>query len=434
MKKKQIPIANLRISDNAKKYILQTTNDLSNLVGLDLPYFFKGGFWLTSSMILSTIGGILLSSLFARLWPKDVYGQFSFLMSAVGFLSLTALPGMGQALIQSVAEGKEGSYRLATKTIAKFSVIGAIIMILGSVYFFLRQNPNLALATFLSALAFPITATASLYSSFLIGKKQFKLVAIYTTVAQFASITATAVALWTLSSFIWVAFFSAWSSAIVNVILTVFTYKQTENNLEDKSIIKLGIHLSFSQVFTIAADYLDRFLVPLLLGFTNNAIYAFAILIPMQLHTFFKTFLTLGQPKFAEISQKNIRGDLIKKSLQLEILIGSTVGAYIIAAPFIFRVLYPAYQGSAVTLSQIYSLSLLYYPGNLFSLSLIKFRLTKEILKTNILYSFTTALSLIILVSLFGLMGAVLAKIVSRTSQLAVQIFLFERKSKDHFR
>src|SRR3989344_3907894 len=84
MKKKQIPIANLRISDNAKKYILQTTNDLSNLVGLDLPYFFKGGFWLTSSMILSTIGGILLSSLFARLWPKDVYGQFSFLMSAVG--------------------------------------------------------------------------------------------------------------------------------------------------------------------------------------------------------------------------------------------------------------------------------------------------------------------------------------------------------------
>ena len=411
-----------------RKLAYDSVAKFSAFLGLDLPYFIKGGFWMTSSMILSIIGGIFLSSLFARLWPKDVYGQFSFLMSALGFLSLTALPGMGQALVQSVSEGKEGSYKLATKTIAKFAVIGTVILIFGSAYFFLRQNPNLALATFLSALAFPITATASLYSSFLTGKKQFRQVAIYTTLAQFASIGATAAALWMLSSLIWVAFFSAWSSAIVNVILTIFAYKQTENNLEDKSIINLGINLSFSQVFTIAADYLDRFLVPLLLGFTNNAIYSFAILIPMQLHTFFKTFLTLGQPKIAEISQRNMKRDLIKKSLQLEILIGSTVGAYIIAAPFIFRVLYPAYQESAVTLSQIYSLSLLYYPGNLLSLSFIRFRLTKEILKTNIFYAVTTVLSLIILVPLFGLMGAILAKIVSRTAQVAIQVFLFKTK------
>ncbi len=55
---------------------------LSVLVGLDLPYFVKGGFWLFFSLVASTLGGIFLSSLFARTWPKDVYGQYAFLTAA----------------------------------------------------------------------------------------------------------------------------------------------------------------------------------------------------------------------------------------------------------------------------------------------------------------------------------------------------------------
>ena len=404
---------------------------LSGLLGLDLDYFIKGGFWLIFASVASALGGLLLSSLFSRLWPQDVYGQFAFLTSALGFISLTALPGMGQAITQAVSEGKEGIYKDASLMVAKWSIIGTVALIAGSFYFYFRENPNLAAATFASALAFPISTTASFYNSYLTGKKLFKQVAIFSTIAQYSSLIATALALYFLPSLAWVAFFSAWSTAIVNVILTCFAFFRVKNSTKDNSAINLGIHLSFSQIFTIGADYLDRFLVPVLLGFTNNAIYAFAILIPMQIHWFLKVFTTLGQPKVAEISQKNLKSGLIRKSLQLEVLTAAIVFTYILAAPSIFKILYPNYQGEAVVLSQIFSVSLLYFPGNILSLLLVRERQTKQIYKINIFYAFSTIAALAILVPTLGLIGAVLAKVIVRLLQLLTQVILFIKTEID---
>lgn len=402
----------------------------SNLLGLDLAYFLGGGFWLSLSTFLSLVGGIFLSALFARIWPKDVYGQFSFLMSALGFMSLTALPGMGQALTQAVAEGKDGSYKIAVKVVAKWSMLGTLLLIFGSAYFFFRQNQNLAMAILVSALAFPISSATGLSTSFLTGKRNFKKVAIFSIIFQYSSILATAFALWKIPSLVWVAFFSAWSTAIAGIILTLVAYRDIENDKIDPTTAGLGIHLSFSQTFTIAADYLDRFLIPLLLGFSNNAVYAFAILIPTQLHTFLKVLLSLGQPKITEVSEKRLFHDLWIKAMQLEIPIVIIVGTYIIFAPTIFKILYPAYSESATFLSQIFSLSLLYYPGNLFGLGFIKKRETGSIYAVNVLYAVFTAAGLLILIPLFGLLGAVLAKIAARLVQSGAQIYLFHNLSE----
>lgn len=399
----------------------------SNLVGLDLPYFIGGGFWLSLSTFLSLVGGIFLSALFARIWPKDVYGQFSFLMSALGFLSLTALPGMGQALTQAVAEGKDGSYKIAVRAVAKWSMLGTLLLIFGSMYFFFRQNPNLALATFVSALAFPISSASGLSTSFLTGKRDFKKVAIFSIIFQYSSILATAFALWKIPTLVWVSLFSAWSTAIAGIVLTLFAYRDIENKEIDRTTAGLGIHLSLSQMFTISADYLDRFLIPLFLGFSNNAVYAFAVLIPMQMNTFLKVILSLGQPKIADINEKRLFHDLLVKAVQLEIPIALMVGAYVIAAPTIFKFLYPAYSSTATFLSQIFSLSLLYYPGNLFGLGLLKKRETKSIYIVNFIYAASTATSLLILLPTFGLLGAVLSKIMARLIQSGSQMFLLKK-------
>ncbi len=412
-----------------KSFLKSQVDKYSNLFGLDLPYFLHGGFWLAFSTLISFVGGIFLSALFARIWPKDIYGQFSFLMSALGFMSLTALPGMGQALTQSVAEGKDGTYKFAVRSVFRWSMIGFLLLVFGSVYFSFRQNPSLGLATFVSALAFPISSATSLSISFLTGKKNFKKVAIFSIIFQYSSLLATAFALWKFPSIILVALFSAWSTAIAGMILAYIAYKDIENNIMDEDMASLGMHLSLSQFFTISADYLDRFLVPLLLGFTNNAIYAFAILIPMQIHTFFKVLLGLGQPKIASISEKNLFGDLWKKSVQLEIPVLAIVGMYIVLAPVIFKILFPGYSTSATFISQIFSLSLLYYPGNLLSLGLIKRRDTRSIYAMNIVYLAITVISLIILIPLFGLMGAVVSKVIVRSLQAATQFYLLKRST-----
>lgn len=411
-----------------KKFFDQKVAFLSTTLGLDLPYFLSGGFWTFLSLTLTSVGGIFLSSLFARLWPKDVYGQYSFLVSAISFLSIFALPGMSQALIQGLAEGKEGVYKQSTKVVFKWSLVGAILLIAGSIYFFLRSNPNLAFATLLAALAFPFTSASVLYHAFNVGKRRFRRDALFTTSSQLFTILATAFALWKLPHLITVTLFATWSTAAINVLFALVTIKNIKDDRKDSGLVSLGYNLSFSQLFTISADYFDKFFVPLMLGFSNNAIFSFSILIPAYIHSLLKSATSLFQPKIATLSKKGLKKDLIFKALQMEIPLIIVVLVYILSAPKIFEYLYPAYRESAVVLSQIYSLSLLYYPGNLFSLSFIRFRLTKEILKTNIFYAVATVLSLVILVPLFGLMGAILARIVSRTAQVVIQVFLFKTK------
>lgn len=409
----------------AKKFLDYRLKDFSSLIGLDLSYFIGGGSWLLGSMILTTIGGIFLSVLFARLLSKEVFGEYSFLMSILGFAALTGLPGMTQAVIQASAENKDGLFKKAIYATLKWSSLGALVLLFLSVYFYFSNKQSLSLAIILSALAFPIGAACSLFNAFLTGKKQFRLVAIYGTLAQFASISATSIALLLFPTLILVSLFSAWSTTIANMMLTIFVFKKVKNDKSDKELIDLGYHLSISQVFTIGADYLDRLLIPLFLGFTNNATYAFAILIPMQIHGFLKVFMTLGQPKVAELSSKDLKLGFIKKSLQFEILVCAIVLGYILTAPTIFRILYPAYKGDAVIFSQIFSLSLLYFPGNILSLLFIRKRNSAAIHKINVVYALTTTVSLIILVPIFGLAGAVFAKVTARMFQMLVQIVLF---------
>lgn len=411
----------------AKKLTDSKIKSLSSYLSLDVNYFVGGGFWLVAGNFLTLAGGIFISALFARLLTKDVFGQYSFLMSLIGIASVLALPGMSQAVTQASSEGKDGVFKRACKMVALWSLVGVVFLIIISFYFYLNGGKNLAVAILLSALFFPITSGTGLYNSFLAGKKLFRKVAIFSSVSQIVSILATAIALLYWPNLIIVSFFSAWSTAIVNLILTLLVFKEVQNDVSDKNTIKMGFHLSFSQFFTISGDYIDKLLIPLFLGFTNNAIYAFAILIPMQMHAFLKIFTTLGQPKVARIDDKQIGRDLVKKSFQLEFLILIMVLAYIFSSPYLFAILYPSYSDSALSLSQVFSLSLLYFPSNLFGLGLVKKRDSSSIYAVNISYFVMTVLSLIAFVPALGLWGAVISKVIVRFAQAFVQFYLFKK-------
>lgn len=411
----------------AKNPLASKVDWLSSYLSLDVNYFVGGGFWLIVANLLTLAGGIFLSYLFARIWPKETYGQFSFLMSLIGIASVLALPGMSQAVTQASSEGKDGVFKKACKAVVLWSLVGVIFLIIISFYFYLNGSPNLAIAILLSALLFPVISGTSLYNSFLAGKKLFRKVAIFGSIAQAASILATAITLLYWPNLIVVSFFSACSTAIVNFILTLLAFREVKNKVSDENTLKMGVHLSFSQFFTISADYVDKLFIPLFLGFTNNAVYAFAILIPMQMHAFLKIFTTLGQPKVARIDDKQIGSDLVRKSIQLEFLILILVLFYIFVSPYVFSILYPAYKESAVGLSQVFSLSLLYFPSNLFGLGLVKKRDSRSIYKLNIIYITLTVLSLIVFLPTLGLWGAVIAKVIVRFLQAFVQFYLFKK-------
>lgn len=401
--------------------------NLSSIAGLDLDYFLKGGAWLTFSTVISAVGGIILSSLFARLWPPDVFGQFSFLMSALGFLAIFTLSGMAEAVFQGSIENKDGIFKEATKKVFAASIVGAVILIIGSLYFFLRNNPNLAFAALLSSVAFPFSALGGLCISFYKGKRNFRLASFMSVGANLFSVLMTAVALIWFRNFVTVALFSAWSTAIINIFLVIKTLRDLKTKKSDEKLLRYGFFTSITSFIWLGLDYADRFFIPLFLGFEKSAIYSFAIFIPTQIQGFFKSFVTLGQPKISTISDQDIKKALIVKSLQLEIVVAGVVISYIFLSPHLYRFLYPNYKGS-VFLSQIFSLSLLYYPNNLFGSYLTKRRMIKESVVGTIIYAFFSFSSLLIFLYLWGLIGAVVSKIFSRILQIIITQFIFFRE------
>lgn len=410
-----------------KNYLKITLLSLSSLLNLDLNYFIKGGIWSSLPMVTSTIGGLFLSIIFARNWPTDVFGQYSFLITVVSFVGLTALPGLSQVITQEIAKNKDGVYLDALKMSLKWSLIGTFILFLGFIYFIVRQNPNLAIAFLVTSFAFPLTYGLNLFPSFFLGKKDFRNLSLFTIIAQTLPIGFTILALFKFPSLYYVALFSFWSSGLINLILTLISLRFVKNKKSDKPSIHFGKKLSFANIISSISDYLDRFLVPLLLGFDSNAIYAFATLLPLQIHNFYKIFLTLAQPKIATLPENRIKKDVTKKAIQLETLIIISVILYILVAPILFKFLYPAYKDSATFYSQLFSLSLLYFPSNLYGIASIRARNSKSIYLSNSVFALATILPMIVLIPLFGITGAIISKILTRITLTFFSYYIFSK-------
>jgi len=122
----------------------------------DNVYLVKGGFWLTSARIIVALSSFLTAVAFANLLAPELYGNFKYIISLVGFLSIFTLKGMSTALTQAVSRGLEGGFYSVFKTKIKFTCLQAAgLLILGGYYFF-KANYVLAVPLFLIALLMPL--------------------------------------------------------------------------------------------------------------------------------------------------------------------------------------------------------------------------------------------------------------------------------------
>lgn len=391
-----------------------------------LKYLTQNSFWVFLSFTVNFLTGLFLSSLFSRIWSPETYGSYSFILSVIGFLSLTTLPGMGQALLQASANHHDSFYYHSIKYLIKRSFLGSIILLFLSLYYFIYQDMSLTLSFGLCALIFPLVTTSNLYVSFLNGKGLFRQSALLIIILQLilsglVTITLIYIPLLLLITII-TFYIPGILSLAINLKLSLKNYTKTDVH---KNYLQLAKGLSFSQLFTISADYIDRIITPLLLGFTDFAIYTFATLVPLQIHQLLKTSTSILEPKIASIKDSELDKVFYLRIVILMLATLFIIVVYIISSPFIFDFLYPNYKQSSLFLSQIFSLSLLYYPFNIFALVLVKKHHTPALIKINMFYGFSTIISLIILISGFGLMGAVVSKIISRMIYSIAILFYF---------
>lgn len=412
--------------DSPKSAFLRFKTAAEHFTKTDLSYLFKGGFWLIVGQIAISAIAFATSIAFAHFVSKDDYGTYRFLISIFWSLTAFGLSGIPTALSRAVAKGHDGAYWQALK----LSLVGGIPMMLISIglagYYFLNANLLLAYGCLVIAGIGPFMQGAYLYGAFIEGKRAFRINAVG---GIFLNLVPTLGLLILMMVFHDpVAFLATFlgASVLSGALISLYVIRHFSiplHGTQDPEFRSLGFHLSAMNILFTVSQQADKLLIFHALGPINLAIYMFAVSIPDQLKALLGNIESLAFPKFAKRAVQEVLPTLGRRLWGLTGLISLVVFAYIAAAPYIFSLLFPTYSDSII-FSQIYALSLI-PAGSVVPVSLLQAHAAKKEL-----YVFNTVIpvfqiaSLYIGILLFGLLGAICARIIARIVTLALSVVL----------
>ncbi len=392
----------------------------------DMIYLAKGGFWLTLGQGFSSLSAFLLAIAFANLLPKEVYGNYKYILSIAGILAIPTLSGINTSIVQAVSRGYEGSVMPALKTKIKWGLLGAIASLALAFYYFLNDNTTLTISFLIIAIFVPFMDSLTIYSSYLNGKKDFKSLSKYNILTTIISVLIMlAVIFFSKNIFLIIASYFA-SNTMLRLIFFKLTFnKNILNKKKDANTISYGKHLSLMSALNIISLYFDKLLIFHFLGATELAIYSIAVAPPEQIKGLIKNINALALPKFSsnnfDNTNKALRIKLIKMSLALSLI--SIL--FIIIAPWLFKIFFPQYL-EAILFSQVLSTTLIFTGPIIILISLFQSREKKKILyQYNIIKPIIKIILLLIFIKHLGVMGIIIAIILSYVLEL---IFLSTRK------
>lgn len=399
----------------------------------DMVYLARGGFWLGTGQFITTLSSFILSVAFANFLSPDEYGIYRYILSTAVILTIPALGGIDTALIQAVARGYDGSLELARKTKFRYGLLGGFAGLALGAYYLYQANTTLGFSFLIAGIFLPFMESLSLYDSVLQGKKNFKLSSLFASGSQFISVALTlALLLFTKNIPVLIfAYFASWTLCRYTALRYTVRKMHIEGST-DPSLISYGKHLSVMGILSTIANYIDRFLVFHFVGAAELAIYSIAIAPPEQLKALFKSVQNLALPKYSGRSLESVQQSIMSKLKLLTLIISVVTVTYIVAAPIIFDIFFPKYV-SAVLYSQIFSLSLVAISSSLVFAAMQAHRTQIELYKFNIWTSLSQIVLLIIGTAGFGVLGAIMARVLNRFVILAVSVSLYKSaKSHNH--
>jgi O-antigen/teichoic acid export membrane protein len=397
----------------------------------DMIYLMRGGFWSGVSQTAYIPLAIGLSVAFANLVSPEVYGTYRFVLSLASIIGVFALTGVDLAIPQAVARGYEGMLRSGFATYMRWGWVTFAAAGVGALYYLLNGNTVLGYSLLIIGVCTPLFSGASLYGEYLSGRKEFRLAAmfsilqlVFTTAAVFTTILLSPDVL----TLIAVYFVSHTLSALALYLYVSWRFRP--NDATDPESERFGLHLSATNILGTVADQLDKVLVFHFFGAAQLAIYAFATAIPEYLRGSTKVFTTLAVPKYAIRDRASFDNTMIGKTIVLTLTLGLVVVAYMLAAPYIFELLYPRYLES-IPYSQVYALVILAGAGSIPMATLLSQRAVREQYTQSVVNNLVRIGLLLVLSYVYGLWGIIFARVLSRLFGFSLGTMLAWKMAKD---
>ncbi len=390
-----------------------------------MVYAARGGFWLVIAKGVALSTSLLLAISMANLISPEVFGSYKFVLSATGIFGAFTLTGASTAMIQSVARGYEGAFRVCTREYLKWSIGSVGIALAAAGYYFINGNNVLALSFLIVAIGNPILVSSSFFSQFISAKKDFKTGSIFDSIADVVPVISLIAATFLTKnpSLLIATYF--FSGIAVNIILREETLRKFRpNDRIDPETSSYARHLSAMGIIGKIGENIDKILVYHYLGAASLAVYAFAQTPIAQLKLLNDIPAQLAFPKLSERSLPELQKTLPRKIFMLMGIILVIVCTYIFAAPFLFSLLFPKYV-EGVIFTQVLALSLVFAPGSLFSAALTAHMKRKELYISQSVLPLIKIGLFIVLLPLFGIWGAVITILTSQCIMFLLYGYLF---------
>lgn len=398
-----------------------------------MRYLLSGSFWSILAQLSVTAISLCLAVIVSHYLTKEVYGTYKYILSAVAFLSTFSLTGLGVAVSQSTARGYEGTILKAFWINLRWSGLFFAGILALAVYYFAAGNFVLAAGTLIAGSLAPILSSANLATAFLGGKKDFKRQSFYfgsignglPLLALIGTIFLTHDPLWLVLVF-----------CVTNTATSLYFYFRTiaaytpDPEKTDPGMLTYAKHLSVIGVLEGVATSIDQVLLFHYVGAAGLAVYIFSTSIVDQAKGPLKNLDSMMQARFASQPSANIRESMGNKFLWLALTVVAGVIAYIVAAPFLYAIFFPAYI-EAVPYSQVYALSLL---GLIFGPA-GSYLIAKRKIRAQYINSIIGWVAQITFVAIgviwWGLWGLVVARVLSRLTMGTLAFVLYRRASEE---
>ncbi|MBA7620749.1 hypothetical protein ES703_28104 [subsurface metagenome] len=400
-----------------KDYIITAIRKMEGWLGIDLGYYLRGNAYLLTAQGTILLCGLASSTVLARLLSKETYGQYNYIFSIIGILALSALPGMGVAIMHAVANQYDQVLIKGIKTRIKWSFVGAMLCFLIGLYYYFSGDTLLGKIFMGVSFFFPFYTSFDSFYPFLNGRKRFDLSSRYRTAYWIGLTLAVILTVYLTRNLLCVVIVYLATATTLEAIFLFNTVRTGNlNQSEDKAAITHGKQLTGVQAIGIVALQFDKLIVGLALGFSQLAAYSIAVMIANLPTLLLTAVSTTIFPKIAVMDEGVAYAEVKERLPWLLIGVASICGIGALLAPYVIPWLYSnKYLGSVLYTQLLFIPVIIGAPAMILRRGALQpQRKVRKLFKLNMTVSLFELAMMVFFTLKFGILGIIIARALAR--------------------
>ena len=384
---------------------------------------------ITALRVVQLAAGIGSTYVMAHLLSKDSFGQYHFIINWVGLLTLFAMKGLNESVMQSVARGFPGTFRHAVPVSLRWSLLGSIALAAIGLWYLFQDKTPMAAGFFASALIFPLTHGLTQWKAVRTGREYFiGLLRADGSVAIVMNLLMIVSMFLVPQSYFWPLVMLLLIPAVQNVILTMTALRRIDPQApaEDGSIA-YGVKTNFYSAFNIVAKHIDKLLLFFFLSPAALATFIAADRVADLLRNFVSDLAAVLAPRFARMDRYTANLDRVMTLFSIAYGAAIIVFAFTLM-PWLLVFIFGDSYGDAVPYAQALLVAVAIGNSAALRFRFIRSQMDTEGFRNITVYtSVLRILTSLVFIPLWGIAGAVISTIIFRILTAAVVGFVLRK-------